>query len=216
MVYAAIDIHKRVFQAVVVDVDSGELAQERFPATREALGDWAMRWQGRTAAVAIEATNGWRWVWRQLTEAGFDVRLAEAGQARALRGRTRSPKTDRLDARWLCFLLAKQMLPEAWVPPAEIQELRDRTRLRKALAEDRTRWAQRLHALLTHEGWSCERGRLLSKEGKRWVAALQLQPAVRSQVDALLRLIAALEDELEQTETELRRASPSLTSAARC
>jgi transposase len=205
MVYAAIDIHKRVFQAVVVDVDTGEVAQERFPATREALGDWAMRWQGKTAAVAVEATNGWRWVWRQLTEASFDVRLAEAGQARALRGRTRSPKTDRLDARWLCFLLAKQMLPEAWVPPMEIQELRDRTRLRKALAEDRTRWAQRLHALLMHEGWSCERGRLLSKEGKRWVAALQLEPAARSHVDTLLRLIATLEDELEQTEAELCR-----------
>jgi hypothetical protein len=68
--------------------------------------------------------------------------------------------------------------------------------LRKALAEDRTRWAQRLHALLTHEGWSSERGRLLTKQGKRWVAALQLQPAVRSQVDALLRLIVTLEDEL--------------------
>jgi transposase len=205
MMYAAIDIHKRVFQAAVVDVGSGEVAQERFAATREALDDWAMQWQGKVAAVAIEATNGWRWVWRQLTESGFDVRLAEAGQARALRGHTRKPKTDRLDARWLCFLLAKEMLPEAWVPPAEIQELRDRTRLRKALAEDRTRWAQRLHALLTHEGWSCERGRLLTAEGKRWVVALQLEPAVRSHVDTLLRLIASLEQELEQVEVELRR-----------
>ena len=51
----------------------------------------------------------------------------------------RGAKTDRLDARWLARLLAKEMLPASWIPPAQIQELRDRTRLRKALAEDRRR-----------------------------------------------------------------------------
>ena len=68
------------------------------------------------------------------------------------RGR-RSAKTDRLDARWLARLLAKEMLPQSWIPPAQIQELRDRTRLRKALAGNRRRWGQRLHAYLLHEGW---------------------------------------------------------------
>jgi hypothetical protein len=38
------------------------------------------------------------------------------------------------------------MPPESWIPQAEIQGLRDRTRLRKALAEDRRGWGQRLHA----------------------------------------------------------------------
>jgi hypothetical protein len=41
------------------------------------------------------------------------------------RGR-RSAKTDRLDARWLARLLAKEMLPQSWIPPAQIQKLRDR------------------------------------------------------------------------------------------
>ena len=132
MVYAAIDIHKRVFQAAVLDAESGELVQERLPATREALADWATRWAGKLEAVALEATTGWRWVWRVLSSRGFEVRLAEPLQARALLGRRRSAKTDRLDARWLARLLAKEMLPESWIPPAEIQQLRDRTRLRKS------------------------------------------------------------------------------------
>jgi transposase len=97
------------------------------------------------------------------------------------------------------------MLPESWLPPAEIQTLRDQTRLRKALAEDRTRWAQRLHALLTHEGWPCQRARLLTAEGRRWVASLSLSPAARAQVERLLRLIEAVESELRSLETELRR-----------
>ncbi len=131
MLYAAIDIHKRALQAAVLDPDGGEVVEERFSVDRESLARWAGQWRGRLEAVAIEATTGWRWVWRELVERGFEVRLAEPVQTRALLGRRRSAKTDRLDARWLARLLAKEMLPESWIPPEQIQQLRDRTRLRK-------------------------------------------------------------------------------------
>src|SRR6266496_3960570 len=165
MVFAAIDIHKHAFQAAVLDPGSGEVVEERFSADRQSLGRWAEQWQGRVEAVAIEATTGWRWVWRELSERGFDVRL---------------------DARWLARLLAREMLPESWIPPEEIQQLRDRTRLRKALAEDRRRWAQRLHAYLLHEGWPCSRSNLLRPPGLRWAASLRLPEHARLQVDSLL------------------------------
>src|SRR4051794_4496975 len=207
MLYAGIDIHKRVFQAVVLDPDSGELSESRFEPSRERLDDWAMEWQGKLAAVAIEATTGWRWVTRELQARGFEVHLVDPGRASALRGRRRQPKTDRLDARWLALLLARELLSEceAWLPPAEIQQLRDRTRLRKALAGERTGWAQRLHALLVHEGWPCSRGRLLSSEGQRWLAALELDPHARAQVDVIVAVMAALQEQIELLESELRR-----------
>jgi len=157
------------------------------------------------AAVAIEATTGWRWVWRELAGMGFEVRLVEPVQARGLLGRRRSAKTDRLDARWLARLLAKEMLPESWIPPAEIQELRDRTRLRKALSEDRRRWGQRLHAFLLHEGWPCTRSNLLRPPGLRWAASLRLPAHARLQVDSLIAVMAALEAQLETVDAELRR-----------
>ena len=113
MLYGAIDIHKHVFQAAVFDPASGEVVEQRFPATRERLGDWAIEWQGRLTAVAIEATSGWRWVVRELQQQGFVVQLADPGQAVALKGKRRRAKTDRLDARWLAMLLAKQMLPSS-------------------------------------------------------------------------------------------------------
>src|SRR5712691_3229669 len=205
MLYAAIDIHKHAFQAAVLDPETGVVVEERFSADRESLARWAEPWRGRVGAVAIEATTGWRWVWRELVADGFDVRLAEPVQTRALLGRRRSAKTDRLDARWLARLLAKEMLPQSWIPPAQIQELRDRTRLRKALAEDRRRWGQRLHAYLLHEGWPCSRSNLLRPPGLRWAAALQLSEHARLQVDSLLSVMAALETQLETVDGELRR-----------
>jgi transposase len=205
MLCAAIDIHKHVFQAAVLDPESGEVVEERFAADRDSLARWAEPWRGRVGAIAIEATTGWRWVWRELAADGFDVRLAEPVQTRALLGRRRSAKTDRLDARWLARLLAKEMLPQSWIPPEQIQQLRDRTRLRKALAEDRRRWGQRLHAYLLHEGWPCSRSNLLRPPGLRWAAALQLSEQARLQVDSLLAVMAALEAQLDTVDGELRR-----------
>ena len=205
MLYAAIDIHKHAFQAAVLDPESGEVTEERFSADRESLARWAESWRGRVAAVAIEATTGWRWVWRELVSHGFEVRLAEPVQTRGLLGRRRSAKTDRLDARWLARLLAKEMLPESWIPPEQSQQLQDRTRLRKTLAEDRRRRGQRLHAFLMHEGWPCSRARLLTPEGLRWAGALRLSEHARLQVDSLLAIIAALEGQLDTDDAELRR-----------
>jgi transposase len=77
--------------------------------------------------------------------------------------------------------------------------------LRKALAEDRRRWAQRLHAYLMHEGRPCARSRLLRVEGLRWAAALRLPEHARLQVDSLLAVMAALEEQVATVDAELRR-----------
>jgi transposase len=206
---AAIDIHKAVFQAAVLDPADGEITEERFKASREALVAWIEKCDGRLDVVALEATMGWRWVARELQGRGIDVRLTDPGQASALQGGRKRPKNDRLDARWLVMLLAREMLPEAWLAPEEIQRLRDKTRLRKALADDHTRWAQRLHAVLVHEGWPCSRGSLLTDSGRRWVAAIRLHPDARARVEAMLSVMASLAHQIDLLDCELRRLAKS-------
>lgn len=80
----------------MLDRGSGELSESRFEPSRERLNDWAIEWQRKLAAVAIEATTGWRWVTRELQGHGFEVHLVDQGRVSALRGRRRQPKTDRL------------------------------------------------------------------------------------------------------------------------
>ena len=58
------------------------------------------------------------------------------------------PKTDKLDAVWLCKLNERGMLRPSFVPPAEIRRLRDYTRLRADLTAERSRHKQRLEKLL--------------------------------------------------------------------
>ena len=62
-------------------------------------------------------------------------------------------------------LLVERRLPEAWIAPAHILDLRARVRLRKALVDQRTEWLQRIHAVLFHHGVPTQAGRLGRLEG---------------------------------------------------
>ena len=96
--------------------------------------------------VTLESTSDyWRIWFYVLEEAGLDVQLVTASQARQLSG---LPKTDRLDAMWLARLTEKGLLRASFVPPPEIRALRDYTRARTHLTQDRTRCWQRLEKLL--------------------------------------------------------------------
>src|SRR6266536_63879 len=77
--------------------------------------------------------------------AGLGVQLVNARDVKNVPGR---PKTDKLDAVWLAKLTERGMLRPSFVPPAEIRQLRDYTRLRIDLTRDRSRHVQRLEKLL--------------------------------------------------------------------
>ena len=68
--------------------------------------------------------------------------------ARDVKNAPGRPKTDKLDAVWQAKLTERGMLRPSFVPPAEIRELRDYTRLRTDLTRERTRYWQRLEKLL--------------------------------------------------------------------
>jgi transposase len=67
-------------------------------------------------------------------------------------GPKRRAKTDRTDARNGRELLEQGRLPESWIPPGWLLDLRTTVRLRKTLADQRTAWQQRIHAVLFHHG----------------------------------------------------------------
>jgi transposase len=96
--------------------------------------------------VTLESTSDyWRPFCYLLEAAGLDVQLVRAQDVKQAPGR---PKSDKLDAVWLAKLTERGMLRPSFVPPAEIRQLRDYTRLRVDLTRDRSRQAQRLEKLL--------------------------------------------------------------------
>jgi transposase len=96
--------------------------------------------------VVMEATSDyWRPVFYLLEAQGFEVWLVNARDVKHLPGR---PKTDRLDAVWLCKVAERQMLRPSFVPPPTIRRLRDLTRYRADLVGVRTAEKNRVEKLL--------------------------------------------------------------------
>jgi transposase len=96
--------------------------------------------------VVMEATSDyWRPVFYVLEAAGFQTWLVNAHEVKHLPGR---PKTDRLDAVWLCKVAERQMIRPSFVPPPPIRRLRDMTRYRIDLVTARTAEKQRAEKLL--------------------------------------------------------------------
>ena len=96
--------------------------------------------------VTLESTSDYWRIWFFVLEAaGLAVQLVNAAQAKNLPGR---PKTDKLDAMWLARLTEMGLLRASFVPPKAIRDLRDYTRARIRLVQERTRCFQRLEKLL--------------------------------------------------------------------
>jgi transposase len=96
--------------------------------------------------VVMEATSDyWRGVFYLLEAHGFETWLVNARDVKHLPGR---PKTDTLDAVWLCKLAERQMLRPSFVPPPAIRQLRDVARYRADLVAVRTAEKQRVEKLL--------------------------------------------------------------------
>jgi transposase len=147
-----LDVHKKTVAACVrVPGPNGARAQhvQTFGTTAGellALRDW-LEAHGVTH-VAMESTGVyWKPVFYVLEEA-FICLLANAAHIAQVPGR----KTDVQDCQWIAQLLEHGLIRGSFVPPAPIRELRDFTRYRKALIQDRTREANRLHKVLQDAG----------------------------------------------------------------
>jgi transposase len=187
-----------------IDTSTGEIARGRVvPADRQGVQRFLGRFAGQELEVALEATTGWRFVAEELRRAGARVHLAETAETSGLRGPKKRAKTDWADARHLRELLMIQRLPESWIPPDHILDLRARVRLWHTLSHQRGEWQQRIQAVLYHHGFPHKRD-LMTAEGRAWLAALPLPSAALEQITVAIAVIDALDLQLAPINKELR------------
>jgi len=128
---------------------SGKRAQEvrTYPTMTRSLLVLAdrLRQLGVTRVVMEATSDYWRSPFYLLEAHGFEVWLVNARDVKHLPGR---PKTDKLDAVWLCKVAERQMLRPSFVPPPPIRMLRDLTRYRADLVAARTADKNRVDKLL--------------------------------------------------------------------
>jgi len=125
----------------------------------------------RVQLTGMESTGCyWKPVFYALERAGLTGWVLNARHAKTVPGR----KSDVSDATWLAMLVEHGLVNPSFVPPPPIRRLRDLTRARTTQTRDRTRVAQRLHAVLEDAGikLDCVLSDILGVSGRRMLAAL--------------------------------------------
>src|SRR5881296_4086156 len=186
-IVVALDVHRKQITYKTLDRETGEVKRGRIaPAARAEVRAWLAQFAGCEAEFVLEGTTGWRFVVEEIERAGHTAHLADPAETAARRGRKRRAKTDDSDCELQLRLLLGGELPEAWIPPTHILELRTRVRLRKTLIDQRTAWLQRVQAQLFQQGVPAGL-RLRSEGGREALAAAELSPAGRELVELGLR-----------------------------
>jgi transposase len=199
-----LDQHRAQITAEWMDTSTGEISRGRVrPADRAGVRRFVERFRGQQLEVALEATTGWRFVVEELRAIEAGVHLAEPAETAARRGTKRRPKSDRADAAHLRELLMIGRLPESWIPPEHILDLRAKVRLRHTLSEQRGEWQQRIQSVLYHHGCP-QRGDLMNKDGLAWLAAQPLPACARDQVTIALAMVNALDTQIAPLDGWLR------------
>jgi transposase len=168
-----LDVHKASVTACARLVREGRVSEvvETFGTTTPdllELRDW-LKGLG-VMHVAIESTGVyWKCVY-YLLEDDFELLLVNAQHVKHVPGR----KTDTIDACWIAQLLAHGLLRGSFAPPKPIRRLRDLTRYRKALIEERSRAVNRLHKVLEDAGvkLACVATDVMGVSGRAMMRAL--------------------------------------------
>jgi transposase len=192
------DLHRRRSVLVRMTETGQTLVSVRISNDVEQLGRVMAR-AGDRPEVVLEATYGWYWAVDALADLGAEVHLAHPLGVKAFE--YRRVKNDVRDATDLADLLRMGRLPEAWIAPPEIRELRGLVRHRAKLVGVRSNLKCQVHGVLAAAGVTVPMTDLFGLGGTELldhVTREQLTEADRWRIGSLRRVLELLDGEIDR------------------
>jgi len=199
-VYVGIDVHRKRSQVAVVAGD-GKVQLNRDVVNGsepilKLIGDLPAR-----TPVAFEAAFGWGWLVELLEDCGFDSHLVHPLRCKAIA--SARLKNDKVDAAILAQLRA-DLLPEAWIAPPRVRQLRALLRHRASLVRLGTRLRNRIHAVAADHGYD-RSSSYWTGPGRGWLAELHLPAASREIVTDCLAATGHLAPVIDRPGAEVHQ-----------
>ena len=189
-----VDLHRRR-SVIVRQSESGERLGVRRMVNDPAELMAEVSKAGPSPRVVLEATYGWYWAADALAEVGAEVHLAHP---LGVKGFTyRRVKNDVRDASDLADLLRLGRLPESWIAPPAVRELREVVRHRAKLVQWRSGLKASVHAVLAKQGVQLPVSDVFGVRGRLLLAQARLDKPYRARVNSLCRLIEACTWEID-------------------
>lgn len=206
MLHVGLDLSRRRLDVCVLGEDGSKLAVTTAPPDADGLRVLVERLAGdfgpESVLAVIESMNGARFVHDSLEGLGWSVDLADARKVKGLA--PLACKTDRIDAWVLAELSRRDLVPAIWLPDPAVRGERELARFRLHLVHHRTALKNRVHATLMAFGHPCPLADLFGVAGRDVLDRLAWPEPWRGDVEAALRLIDVLTDQIDELEAELR------------
>jgi transposase len=198
-IYVGIDVHRKRSQVAVVTGDGAVQLNKNVVNGSTPM----LRLIGELPSgtpVAFEAAFGWSWLADLLEGYGFEAHLVHPLRCKAIA--SARLKNDKVDAAMLAQLLRADLLPEAWLAPAKVRQLRALLRHRISLVRLGTQLRNRIHAVAADHGYD-RSASYWTGPGRGWLAEIQLPATSREIVTDCLAVIDALAVLIDRIDGEL-------------
>ena len=200
--YVGIDLHRR--RSVIVRMAADGTVLDTVRIENEALAlDAELAKAGPEAEVAMEATLGWYWAADVIAECGARLHLAHPLGIKAFS--YQRVKKDESDARLLADLLRMGCLPESWIAPPELRQLREAVRFRHKLVCARANAKSQVHGVLAKAGVKVPVSDLFGVAGNALMDSLALDDMYLVRVESLRDLVALHDREIAMLDRLIAR-----------
>ena len=199
--YVGIDLHRRRSVVATMTEEGEVLSNVRNDNSPLELAR-AVTAHGGEIEVALESTYGYYWAADVLAAEHIPVHLVHP---LGLHWESRRVKNDERDAAELANRLRRHDLPEAWIAPPEVRELRELCRYRLKLTAYRTSAKAQIHAVMAKEGILPELSDMFSPAGQRLIDEMPLAGAYAIRVESLRDLLEIVDREIAMVERELAK-----------
>ena len=202
--YVALDIHKKY--CVIGGVDrEGRVVLHAVRVEHADLEGWLKKNLRSTDHVVFESTTN-AWYVYDLLEALVE-RVVVANPAKVKQIANARVKTDVRDTFILARLLAANLVPDVWVPPVHVREMRQLLSQRRQLVETHTQIVNRMHSVAHRHHLQHERGKRFNEKNTLWQKDKRLSKVEQFQLELEMENRAYIEKQIGRIGKEVAKMS---------
>ena len=204
--YIGLDVHKQYITVGGMNREQEIVLRPR-DVTIERFVKWAQENLRKTDEVVLEATTNTWDIYDLVVPLVNRVVVAHPAEVKQIAHAR--VKTDTQDVIRLVRLLLADVVPEVWVPPIEVRELRALISYRWRLVKMATAIQNRMHSLLHRHNIQAPSGKIDMGKNRAWWETLKLSDLETLRLKQELKSLRMVREHIAEVEKELGRLSTS-------
>jgi len=201
MKYVGVDIGKRKCRAAIMNSEGRIVKELDFNNDSAGIANLTLLLSIDDRVVMESTGPYWLDLYNQLDDLHIAVVLANPLKTKAIA--SARIKSDKVDARILAHLLRTDLIPECYVPPKEMREIRSLVRHRLSIVKLRTMVKNKAHALVDRNGLKHDFSDLFGKAGVQWLRSVELSGLDRLMLDNYLMHLENLDLQIQRVDLEI-------------